>query len=164
MVVLNCVEVDSDDSTCSFRFTCTVYKQDCFLINITVFHSGDCKSNFHYSVKINQKVLSVTFTTQYRQNLLVDLDYYPESKMLQQPMSLLLPLQLHFDSNEMSQLLHFKIINAAQTTLPLLDYSKRILIHQCLESCLIYTLLHSKPAITTLDVCIVDNSHLKFCL
>ena len=50
MVVLNCVEVDSDDSTCSFRFTCTVYKYDCFLINITVFHSGDCKSNFHYSI------------------------------------------------------------------------------------------------------------------
>ena len=58
MVVLNCVEVDSDDSTCSFRFTCTVDKYDCFLINITVFHSGDCKSNFHYSVKINQKVWS----------------------------------------------------------------------------------------------------------
>ena len=50
MVVLNCVEVDSDDSTCSFRFTCTVDKYDCFLINITVFHSGDCKSNFHYSI------------------------------------------------------------------------------------------------------------------
>ena len=50
MVVLICGEVDFEDSTCSFRFTCTVDEYDCFLINITVFHSGDCTSNFHYSI------------------------------------------------------------------------------------------------------------------
>ena len=50
MVVLICGEVDFEYSTCFLDSLVRSINMIVFLINITVFHSGDCTSNFHYSI------------------------------------------------------------------------------------------------------------------